>query len=488
MLLKGLAYMALAGVAALLPSVAAAGQSTFVSADKGLAFAFSAPEVGNEAIYFSIRLKKEYSWGAVGLGSEDMRGALYLVIYQNAQGDNVTFSPRLGYSHMEPAYYDGLKYEVLNGTGIRDGYLYFSARCLEKCRGWPSNGKTKSYIDVTSPSQPAIYALGPRQDFASDSPSANLKFHHEVGTFEIDMKRTHGSEQLPSFSDESVTDGTTMRTRTTGKTNWRTTVHAVFMIISFVGAIPLGVVLVRVPAWKKWHGVAQTTALVLVIIGFAMGIVTGSLFQKSHRNNSYHQVIGILVMTSILIQWGLGFLHHRNWDKAQLPTIYGSIHVWLGRGILFFAILNAFLGFVFAQNRRLSLFLGLALLFMSLSYTALFLTRRWLGKRQPQTNARPLIQHPHYHSPQDHPGLWRDGSQTPWSERSSPLTAVPSTTSLTRAASFSYRAPTPQYKPQHFTPAVELDLNPTSPWKNATNRSHKEAIELDATQMPAELV
>ena len=264
-----------------MPSVSAAGQSTFVSPEGGIAFGFSVPENGTEDTYFSIRLKKEYTWGGIGLGSHDMRGALYFIIYQNANGDNVTFSPRLSYSHMEPKYYEDMKYEVLEGTGIVGDYLQFNARCTEKCRSWPSDGHTRGFIDVASADQPAIYAMGPRkQKYASDSPAAFLKFHRNFGSFSMDMERTQGSKQPTSLDDSSKNDGATLRSEKSAKVNWRTTAHQLCMLLSFTGTIPMGVVLVRVPAWKKWHAIVQTASLNLVVVGFAMGIVTSGLFQK----------------------------------------------------------------------------------------------------------------------------------------------------------------------------------------------------------------
>jgi hypothetical protein len=57
------------------------GQATFVSEDKAIAFGFTVPDVTDDDFFFSIRIPKDYSWGAIGLGSEDMDGALVLMIY-----------------------------------------------------------------------------------------------------------------------------------------------------------------------------------------------------------------------------------------------------------------------------------------------------------------------------------------------------------------------------------------------------------------------
>jgi hypothetical protein len=260
--------------------MASARQSTFVSPDKALAFAFSVPENAEDDVFFSLRVHKEYAWGGVGLGSGQMIGSLFLIIYRS-ETDGVTFSPRLTSSHMEPDYYDGFKFEVLaDGTGIRGDSLYFSARCTEKCRAWPSKGKTNSSIDIDSPKQPLIYGLGPKSSLASNSPRANLKFHSEIGIFVMDMKQTQGSKEAPSLDDDSVPDGALLVARKSGLVNWRTTIHAVCMILSFIGTIPLGVALLRIYAWRKWHAVIETFSLNLVVLGFIMGILTSGLFQK----------------------------------------------------------------------------------------------------------------------------------------------------------------------------------------------------------------
>jgi hypothetical protein len=57
------------------------GQSTFVSPDKAVAFGFTVPSVQNDDIYFTLRVPIGVSWGAVGLGSETMKGPLVLMIY-----------------------------------------------------------------------------------------------------------------------------------------------------------------------------------------------------------------------------------------------------------------------------------------------------------------------------------------------------------------------------------------------------------------------
>lgn len=64
---------------------------------------------------------------------------------------------------------------------------------------------------------------------------------------------------------------------------------------------------------------------------------------QSMHFKSYHQIVGIIVVAFILAQFTIGFLHHKKFKDTQHPTIYGKVHVWLGRIIIFLGVLNAFL-------------------------------------------------------------------------------------------------------------------------------------------------
>lgn len=248
-------------------------QSTFVSPGGSLAFAFSVPENDNLGYYFSLRMSKDVSWAAVGLGSDDMPGALYLMIYQNEDGNNVTFSPRVAYGHYEPYFFDEMRWEVLEGTGEEDDHFNFNARCLEHCRTWPARGEAVGgRVDVSSSQQRAIYGIGPEAGFHSDSEEASIKYHEEHGSFTIDMKRTRGATEAPSLADQSESEGTTLNGRTDGLSDVQSIVHAVLMSVAFFLLMPLGVVLVRIGKWAQYHKFNQAAVGVLAFTGFGLGV------------------------------------------------------------------------------------------------------------------------------------------------------------------------------------------------------------------------
>lgn len=128
---------------------------------------------------------------------------------------------------------------------------------------------------------------------------------------------------------------------------------------------------------------------------------------------------------------------------------------------------------------------------MVLGFVGIIYARRWLDRKRGNQSLRPLA---HYHQPHQHnqPNQWSDNSQTPWAASSpAPWSAVPSTTTLSRAAS-SYQhqppPPPPRYEAEANSRPVEIGLQPISPWKSASKKSQEEPAELEASPRPAELV
>ncbi|KAF5025245.1 hypothetical protein F66182_2711 [Fusarium sp. NRRL 66182] len=418
---------ALAATAALLPFAFAkdndtAGQSTFVSPDGDVAFAIDIGENVDTEVYFSLRVKKERSWGAVGLGSEDMPGALFLMVYKSRTSNNVTFSPRLAYGHYEPYYWDSMDYEILDGTGVVDDHMVVTVRCKSGCRSWPSHGGEKGYLDVSEHSSPAVYAFGPKQDFYSDAEDAHLKYHSGYGSFTIDIGRTIGESEMPSLSDSTKDVGSESVFSQKARPNWASPLHGVFMVLSIVFLMPVGVVLLRSGGWVKWHALNQAIATVGVLAGFGIGVANSFYYQRSRSFDSPHQIIGFVVTGLLLGQFGLGVMHHTQYRRTQTPTKYGKFHLWVGRIILFLGTLNAFLGFTFALNRRFGMLLALLIIFICITSLILIYGRRYMDKRRrgPRgpglANPQPYGHQPWRQPPPQHTGYPSDpppGYQAP---------------------------------------------------------------------------
>jgi hypothetical protein len=310
-----------------------------VSPDGAVAFGFTVPSVQNDDIWFTLRVPIGVSWGAVGLGSSSMDGALVLMIYMNKQGDNVTFSPRVSLGTYEPKYYPGFKYDVLPGTGLFDGHMVFSARCREGCQNWQGG-----WLDVSKDNEKAIWATGPVEGFASNYANASVRYHAAWGSFEIDMKRTFGHADAPVLNDQSTSVGAkVLEDEDSGHWDKKSIFHGVVMIFTFVGMMPLGIVLLRVGNWVRWHAVNQTVAAVLAFGGLGLGVATSLLYQRSRGFNTAHQILGFVAIFFVAAQFVLGFLHHRAYKKTQRTTRMAPAHVWLGRFTIVLATVDAFL-------------------------------------------------------------------------------------------------------------------------------------------------
>ncbi|KAL0942349.1 cellobiose dehydrogenase [Colletotrichum truncatum] len=432
------------------------GQSTFVAPENNVAFGFTVPENSGEDVFITIRAPLDRQWAAIGIGQAQMAGSLILMIYRDSTGNNVTFSPRVAYGNYEPTYYDHVKWEVLPGTGVFNGSMYFSARCTAHCRNWPGG-----YVDVSSESQRAIYAVGPKGGFFSSKIDASVRYHEEFGRFTINMKRTIGPGDAPVLKDDSANEGTAQVSANDGRRDYKSIFHAVLMIGSLVFLMPLGALLLRFGDMVRWHALNQGVALLIVIVGFILGVLTSFWYSRSRGFNSAHQILGFIVVAFCMIQFAIGFLHHTKFKKTGQPTPYKPVHVWLGRIVIFLGTFNAFLGFNFALNRKFTYFLaGLIILLLAVS---LFFTfgKSFLRRRGPtKFGAQPGGYNPE-----------------PW--RQAPT-----------AGGYSYAAAPPAYQPpsQQNIGLTSMVANPAQPTKERSGSRDYRNNDLGSAHQPREMV
>ncbi|KAK8071161.1 hypothetical protein PG997_011364, partial [Apiospora hydei] len=354
--------------------------SIFVSGTDDIAFALNVPNNSATDLYFSIMVPTQRAWGAIGLGSNQMAGALMLVVYGSKDGQNVSVSPRLASGHSEP------ERGLINGSAA---YL-FNGKCTN-CRSWKSSvksddSKQNKTIDVKSTEQSFLYATGPlgRNAVQSDDKDAALRMHYSYGTFTLDMVRATGLGGVPVISPDGKNPGrvgTTLRLQVEGKTDRVATAHAIIMVFVFVGLFPFGTLVLRLGNWVRWHAINQGFGGVLVIIGFGLGADVSKLYNRSKNFSSAHQVIGIFIFIFVLGQFALGFFHHRMYQKTEKPSKMGPIHVWLGRFIIVMGVINGFLGFNLAQSSHWNLILGGLVIFVFPVIALILVTKHFISKR-----------------------------------------------------------------------------------------------------------
>lgn len=115
------------------------------------------------------------------------------------------------------------------------------------------------------------------------------------------------------------------------------------MVFIFFILLPSGVVFLRVLGSVRWHGLNQFLASVLVVIGTGVGIYSGTMYNRSKHLDSAHQIFGLIIMAIMILQLILGYVHHRLYKRTQQTTLIAPIHLWLGRLVILFGIVNAYL-------------------------------------------------------------------------------------------------------------------------------------------------
>lgn len=253
------------------------GQSTFVSDNNDLVFGITVPSDSENEWYITMRVAKSRSWGAVGVGSNQMAGALFLIAYKSYNGTSVTFSPRLSYNNYEPEYYDDLKHGVL-GENITVTNDYYQVTARVDDRTWPQKGTSGGWF--SSGNSKAIYALGPKSTLYSDDLNADLRFHNEYGSLQVDLNVSKGNANPPVIPQNPTTKGVTVVSTTKNRVDNRSTLHATFMVLGVLVLLPLGVVFLRVVKWARWHGVTQLCAVLVILAAAGLGVADSFYYAR----------------------------------------------------------------------------------------------------------------------------------------------------------------------------------------------------------------
>jgi hypothetical protein len=124
--------------------------------------------------------------------------------------------------------------------------------------------------------------------------------------------------------------------------------HSIFGIVSIHGALlstsffalSVGVLAIRSGLAKsfKFHWLIQAIAGGVIILGWGLGIILS--FSHGGKFNTIHQLIGLLVAPTIILQSLFGYWHHMSFVKIGTRTAVSVYHVWLGRIVILLGNLN----------------------------------------------------------------------------------------------------------------------------------------------------
>jgi len=72
--------------------------------------------------------------------------------------------------------------------------------------------------------------------------------------------------------------------------------------------------------------------------------------KPSQLHNNAHTILGTVVVVALLLQPAFGYLHHLRYVKTQKKNAWTHLHVWYGRVLIVFGIINGGLGLRLARD------------------------------------------------------------------------------------------------------------------------------------------
>lgn len=297
---------------------------------------------------------------------------------------------------------DGTSAQGNTVTSGQNGTMTLSAVC-RNATSWDGSIAYAPTLQ-TNETGTFIYALGSLdgagrhggRTLRSDSPDASLNMHSYHGSFtmQIDAAVTNDPSAagipMPNGKDGTswVTANASPPFATAKDHNRLPAAHGILMCLAFVIVFPAGALISRLAQRIIFHAIIQSIGFALVCIGFVTGAVVGIRYHWSHHLTSAHQVIGMLILTSLGVQLGLGIVHNRVCKQRSQPTLMGNIHKYLGPAIIFMGLINAPIGLGLAGNPKLiAAYFGVLVIIVLIGLGARWAYGRW-GHRLPLMSAQ----------------------------------------------------------------------------------------------------
>lgn len=144
-------------------------------------FTFALNAVKNGDLYMHMSGPSANAWMAVGIG-EEMADSLMFVVYRSQNG-NTLLSPRVAFNgESEPTYYLHVDCDMIDADDNGSGKIIQVNAVCHNATSWKGGS-----LDLTSKSQPWMFAFGPRGTVLSDSMDAGMNRHDFYGNFDMDM-------------------------------------------------------------------------------------------------------------------------------------------------------------------------------------------------------------------------------------------------------------------------------------------------------------
>lgn len=223
---------------------------------------------------------------------------------------------------------------LLNST-IKDGQMSAIVQWIGDAQG-----VLYGSVSITDPAQPFIWAVGPNQKINSNDANFGIQQHSEYGVMFANMVDSQNMEII----DPVILGVTNYGIRPQPASyHYLIAAHAALLVGAFFIVFPAAVVGLRLNLNNSFriHWMSQVAASVCTLIGLGVAIFA-SIFGIRYRSLTQpHQIIGIGLCLLVGVQVWFGRAHHLRYVLHQKRTWYTQVHLYLGRWVIYWGMVNA---------------------------------------------------------------------------------------------------------------------------------------------------
>jgi hypothetical protein len=229
-------------------------------------------------------------------------------------------------------------------------------------------------MSLTSSSSAWIWAYKTGSAVSSNSVSVSVSEHSKYGSTTLNLQNAAGGSSSNPFtttvastssgssssSSSSLSDSGSNTTTDDGgegggggepdNLNMVIMAHAILAPAAFVLFFPTGAMIIRLLGFKGvvWvHAGWMVTTYIIVLAAMGMGVWIAVMTQQL---NTYHSMIGLVVVGGLLLQPISGMTHHLLYKKTGGANVATYPHIWWGRAIVTLGIINGGFGLQLSGN------------------------------------------------------------------------------------------------------------------------------------------
>ncbi|KAH8693031.1 hypothetical protein BGW36DRAFT_302783 [Talaromyces proteolyticus] len=275
-------------------------------------------------------------WTSIGFGT-GMKDALMFIIYADQDQESLVTSIRTADGHVMPTLFQGHTHdiEVLHADASES--KYYAQFVCHSCDVW-----SPAKIDANGNTS-FIYAGTSKQAFHGADLNSKLTVHEYSGVVIGDLSsawKLHKDDRIPEIKPNEIIGFNEPSKPSQDESVFsRVRVHGFIMTVAFMGLFFAGSLAIRLPLLRafKYHWVIQLSASFL-----ALGSAAYMILRSTHFGT--HKIIGIIVVSSLVVQAAAGYKHHIDFVKIRRRGLFSLVHRWLGRSIFVLGTLNVGLG------------------------------------------------------------------------------------------------------------------------------------------------